>query len=49
MIDLTNTTLIIPIKIEHPDRYRNAKTVLGYINKHIKTNVFIYEISDGES
>jgi predicted glycosyltransferase involved in capsule biosynthesis len=49
MIDLTNTTLIIPIKIEHPDRYRNAKTVLGYINKHIKTTVFIYEISDGES
>lgn len=49
MIDLTQTTLIIPIKVEHSDRYRNAKTVLGFINQHLKTNVFIYEVSDGES
>ena len=49
MIDLTKTTIIIPVKVEHPDRYRNAKIVLGYINKHFKTNVFIYEISEGES
>ena len=49
-MDLLNTTLIIPVKIEHPDRLRNAKTTLGFINSHFKTNVFIYEISDdGES
>jgi predicted glycosyltransferase involved in capsule biosynthesis len=49
-LDLKNTTFIIPIKIEHPDRYRNAKTTLGFLNKHFKTNVFIYEVSeDGES
>jgi len=45
-INLKNTTFIIPIKIEHPDRYRNAKTTLGFLNHHFKTNVFIYEISD---
>lgn len=48
--DLSLTTFIIPIKIEHPDRYRNAKNVLGFLNHHLKTNVFIYEVSDdGES
>jgi hypothetical protein len=45
-LDLKNTTFIIPIKIEHPDRYRNAKTTLGFLNSHFKTNVFIYEISE---
>jgi len=45
-IELKNTTFIIPIRIEHPDRYRNAQTTLGFLNKHFKTNVFIYETSD---
>ena len=45
-INLKDTTFIIPVKIEHPDRYRNAKTTLGFLNHHFKTNVFIYEISD---
>jgi predicted glycosyltransferase involved in capsule biosynthesis len=44
--DLTKTTFIIPIKIEHADRLRNAKTVLGFLNKHTQTNVFIFEITD---
>ena len=47
--DLTNCTLIIPILIEHNDRYNNAKTVLNYINKNFSTNVFLYEISDGKT
>jgi len=46
MINLENTTFIIPIKIEHPDRYRNAKTVLGFLNANVTTNVFIHESSD---
>jgi predicted glycosyltransferase involved in capsule biosynthesis len=46
MRDLLNTTLIIPVKIEHADRMRNARTTLGFINQHFKTNVFIYEVSD---
>jgi hypothetical protein len=50
MIDLTQTTFIIPVKIEHQDRYRNAKTVLGFLNHHFNTNVFIFESSpDGIS
>jgi hypothetical protein len=47
--DLKNCTIIIPILIEHEDRYTNAKTVLNYINKNFNTNVFIYEISDSGS
>jgi hypothetical protein len=47
--DLKNCTIIIPVLIEHPDRYNNAKTVLNYINKNFETNVFIYEISENES
>lgn len=47
--DLKNCTIIIPVLIEHPDRYNNAKTVLSYINKNFETNVFIYEISEDES
>ena len=46
MIDLKDCTIIIPLKIEHKDRYRNAKTVLGFLNKHLKTNVFIYEVCE---
>lgn len=49
MIDLKETTLIIPIRIEHPDRLRNAKSVLGYLNSNLKTNVFIYEVADDTS
>jgi len=47
MIDLNKTTLIIPIKIEHQDRYRNAKTVLNFLNSNLSTNVFIFEVSEG--
>jgi hypothetical protein len=46
MEDLKKTTFIIPLKIEHADRYRNAKTVLGYLNNKFTTNVIIYEVTD---
>lgn len=45
MINLEKTTLIIPIKIEHEDRYRNSKIVLNFLNSNFYTNVFIYETS----
>jgi len=44
-IDLTKTTFIIPIKIEHKDRYRNSQTTLNFLNTHFKTNVIIHESS----
>lgn len=46
MINLKDTTFIIPIQVESEDRYNNAKVVLGYLNHHLDTNVFIYEKSD---
>ncbi len=46
MIDLTQTTFIIPIQVESSDRYNNARVVLGYLNHHFNTNVFIYEKND---
>jgi hypothetical protein len=49
MIDLKDTTFIIPVCIESKDRFNNAKTVLGYINHHFNTNVKIHEITDGET
>jgi len=49
MKDLKNCTFIIPLMIEHQDRYNNAKSVLTYLNKNFETNVFIYEISDSGS
>lgn len=48
MIDLRDVTFIIPIKIEHEDRYRNAKTVLNYLNANVFTNVFIFEIAENK-
>jgi hypothetical protein len=47
--DLTKTTFIIPLCIESNDRYNNAKTVLGFLNKHFKTNVIIHELIKEES
>ena len=41
---------MIPVRIEHQDRYNNAKSVLGFLNHHFETNVIIYEVSEsGES
>lgn len=50
MKNLIDCTFIIPVKIEHEDRYQNSKSVLGFLNHHFRTNVIIYEISeDGNS
>lgn len=50
MENLKNCTFMIPVRIEHQDRYNNAKSVLGFLNHHFQTNIIIYEVSeDGES
>ena len=50
MENLKNCTFMIPVRIEHQDRYNNAKSVLGFLNHHFETNVIIYEVSEsGES
>lgn len=50
MENLKDCTFMIPVRIEHQDRYNNAKSVLGFLNHHFETNVIIYEVSEsGES
>lgn len=49
MIDLTKTTFIIPVYIESTDRYRNAISVLGFLNHHFNTNVIIHELVEEET
>tara|TARA_R110001592_G_scaffold91587_2_gene267922 strand:+ start:3135 stop:3926 length:792 start_codon:yes stop_codon:yes gene_type:complete len=44
MIDLKNTTFIIPLMIESQDRYNNAVSVLGFLNHHFETNIIIHEL-----
>lgn len=49
MTDLKNCTFIIPLMLEHEDRYNNAKSVLSYLNENFETNIFIYEIVNSGS
>jgi hypothetical protein len=43
IINLQDTTFIIPIYIDTKDRLDNVKSVLGYLNKNFKTNIIIHE------
>lgn len=43
MIDLTNTTFIIPLCIESEDRKINTFITLSYICKYLETNIILYE------
>ena len=47
--DLTKTTFIIPICVESKDRYNNAVSVLGFLNKNFKTIVIIHELTKDNS
>ena len=47
--DLTKTTFIIPVCVESKDRYNNAVSVLGFLNKNFKTNVIIHELTKDDS
>lgn len=43
MIDLKNTTFIIPVRIESQDRYRNLHLSLLYLTTHLDTNIIVCE------
>lgn len=43
MIDLTNTTFIIPLCIESKDREMNTFITLSYLCKYLHTNIIVYE------
>lgn len=49
MINLLNTTFLIPIYIDSNDRLENSKAVLGYLDNHFITNVIIHEFIDDKS
>ena len=40
---MTDCTLIIPCRIDFPDRLRNLTTVVNYLQKHVDTNIHIVE------
>lgn len=44
MIDLSDVTFNIPIKIDQPDRIRNIQICVDYLNKNFKTNLIICEM-----
>jgi predicted glycosyltransferase involved in capsule biosynthesis len=41
--DLTNSTFIIPIKLESQDRIANFSIVIKFLTKYLDTNIIIYE------
>lgn len=43
MIDLKNTTFIIPISLESEDRKFNANLTLRYLCENLNTNIIIFE------
>lgn len=45
MINLKNTTFIIPVGIESEDRAVNTEITISYLCKHLETNIIIYEFS----
>lgn len=46
MIDLSDTTLIIPVRFDNTDRFRNVAIVLNFISKYCNTNFLIAEQDD---
>lgn len=43
MIDLSDVTVILVFKNDHEERLRNAETVVGFLNHHFRTRVFVVE------
>lgn len=43
MIDLSDVTFTIPVKIDHEDREKNLKVVVDYLVKHFNTSIMICE------
>ena len=41
--DLKDVTFTIPIRIDHPDRIENLQLIIGYLNHHFETNIYVIE------
>jgi len=46
MIDLTDTSFLILVKIDSVSRLENLNTVIRYIHKHFKTEINVLEVDD---
>lgn len=42
-IDLSDCTFLIPIRLESPDRRANLEIVLGYLSRHLHTQILVLE------
>lgn len=43
MLDLTDVTFLIPLKIESDDRLNSIRVLLSYLLKHLNTNIIVCE------
>ena len=43
MFDLSNVTFLIPYRYDSPDRLRNVKACVSYLNAHFITNIIVME------
>jgi predicted glycosyltransferase involved in capsule biosynthesis len=48
MIDLSDVTFTIPVKIDQPDRVRNLQMCLNYIRSNFKTRLIISEMDENQ-
>ena len=46
MVDLSNATFIIPLRIESADRMRNIITLLCFLLGNFDTNVIVKEVDE---
>jgi hypothetical protein len=49
MVDLSNATFIIPLRIESADRMRNIITLLCFLLGNFDTNVIVKEVESESS
>ena len=45
MVDLSNCTFLIPVRLDFQERLENLDFVLKFINSNFKTNIYLYEES----
>lgn len=42
-LNLSDVTFVIPFRYDSPERLRNLRNVVSYLNHHFETNIIIYE------
>lgn len=48
LIDLTDVSFLLPVRIDSPERYKNLLLLLRYLNQYVATQIYIlYEKIDG--